>query len=521
MAYTAFPFELFVNDSGIQLDAAKENARPDGVTEIDGYTEMWRADGNCQAVRIFDVPWAIKKTFVDWVLGYTVAVPIDEEGNVTNYGNPEGGGYTAGVLDPFAATGGGALLREIPSQHPEYPWLYAVECELEKGLGAITNREDITVIDGAAGLPFVAWDNGGYTLEGGPDPDEDPEVIAARAELAGILERQTRLTTFPLSAHIADVQDELFVLLGYAGGVPGDELPFYEGLIGAQSMAQIQQFAGLGSPVAIRFLAGLASTQAEVAAGEAYVAAVVAAAEAATPVGRQLVPMIAYVTKPTTRTGAAPLSYGLRDYPNDGLARFRVTYRPLPYEVRTDRMLAEAAWLTKGEMERYVLREVKDSVKALQIPAGSLKYWEGPSVGVAVPSPGTILIGMQELVYTWTDVPDLPEDAIAACVGRVNSSPFDGAFGAPEYAAETVLCQAPERIRKPRGLRGRVMWDIKFHFLINPRGWNKFPTGTGEYYGATFGGAAPNETNVVYKLADFRDLFKAPTPRDYQTAGRG
>ena len=38
------------------MDAEKWAQIPDGVTEVEPYSENWRGDGNCQAVRTFDYP---------------------------------------------------------------------------------------------------------------------------------------------------------------------------------------------------------------------------------------------------------------------------------------------------------------------------------------------------------------------------------------------------------------------------------------------------------------------------------
>lgn len=507
---------------------------------MEPYSEVWRSDGNSQALRTFDVPWAICKPFVDWVLGYavnTVADPGSDTGSGYTrvpFGQetipyPEGGGYS-NLANIFGATAG-KLSRIIPSQHPLFPWLYAVECELEHGMGAINSRRDVTVLLNAAGLPFMDWDTGGYARGAAPpiDVDADGEVIRTRARLVTLLNRQTSFTIFPLRGIVNQhpAGEDFFAALGYgAGPVPDAELVFYNQLIDAPSLVGIQNLAQGGNVVAARFLAALTDLELQIVQAQNNIATAVKNAEdvAAT---RLVVPMIAYVTKPGSAL-AAPESYSMPpEYTEDGLARFRVTYRPLPYEVRTDRQMAQADWLSKGELERYVQREVNYSLKAFQVPAGQLKFYEGPFVGTAVPAPGSIPFGIQELLYTWHDVPDVPENAIADCEGKVNANAFDGAFGAPTYPAQTLLCQAPKKFRIPRNVRGRVTWRIVYSFLYQPFGWNKFPGGTGGnnfgFYGATIGGAAPaaDGSNLIYKLADFASLFTQPVPIDYQVQGRG
>jgi hypothetical protein len=118
------------NDSGITTDSAKVLAMP-------AYYDAWPEesyeefvdDDRMQATICWSVPWSARVEWWQWVLGYatvkSVSVLSTQPGTGTSY----------------------TLSRLIPHQHPEYPWLYAVEVKLRSGSGAIYNRDDLTVFD--------------------------------------------------------------------------------------------------------------------------------------------------------------------------------------------------------------------------------------------------------------------------------------------------------------------------------------------------------------------------------------
>jgi hypothetical protein len=244
------------------------------------------------------------------------------------------------------------------------------------------------------------------------------------------------------------------------------------------------------------------------------------------PAGNQVfVPMIAY----------ADTVNGLPGY-----GRYAVTYTARDYEVRSD---AETLLQASGELSRYVSRFWTYS--ALMLPLGSLTsqlYFGGDAAKAAtvidpkdpakartvtlagqnVPEAGAKIISMQQLTYVWHQVPDVPEDAIDACVGKVNGDWFDGAPGARRYAPGTLLCQPPLRERTPRSIVGRVSWTLTMKMDYRRAGWNFFPATDGNYYLAGFynsqadaaAGKVPDR--LVYEAADFNALFRAPAPVKYQ-----
>jgi hypothetical protein len=176
---------------------------------------------------------------------------------------------------------------------------------------------------------------------------------------------------------------------------------------------------------------------------------------------------------------------------------------------------------TKNELERWVVREGEGSVQYLPLQGLPLMFYEGPLKGQQIPesAKGAILF-VDELAYTWVDVPDVPWAAIQACVGKINRNPFDGAGNGawPVYAPGTLLMQAPKR-RRHRNPTGRVSWDIVYRFLYRPQGWNNYPAaaiagGSFGFFGASFDGTPTGQK--AYGDAEYDALFIPPPPVNYQ-----
>lgn len=116
------------NHSGIGHDLKKLALMPQGWNELDGYRESWK-ENDMKATRVFNGPWGNRKDFIDYLLGYSTA-----------------------ELDVLS--GNYFLSRIVPAQHPEFPWLYAIEVEELQGVGAYTNNPNAFVQD-ALGNPVV------------------------------------------------------------------------------------------------------------------------------------------------------------------------------------------------------------------------------------------------------------------------------------------------------------------------------------------------------------------------------
>ncbi len=97
------------NDCNIELDATKAAACPPGWVELPDYSESWSRKRQ-EITRTFQGPWTGRQAFIQWALGYSNNFP--QQGPL--YG----------------------LTRVPPVQHPESPWLYAVDVRPVKGEGA-------------------------------------------------------------------------------------------------------------------------------------------------------------------------------------------------------------------------------------------------------------------------------------------------------------------------------------------------------------------------------------------------
>lgn len=336
--------------------------------EVDGYNEQF-SQTEVQATRIFDVDWSTRKTFVDAVLGFTV-------------------------------NSNKKLERTIPAQHPEFPWLYAVNCDLQNGIGAI----------GISGLPNA------------------PAMIAyydAGNQAGGII-------------------------AGDADGVGG--------------------------------------------------------------------------SNPITESVTQPDGNEVTTVMNDGLARYKVTYKAVPWQVKTDANVGVADW---RELYRYIERETVYSLQSLPTPIGLLQWIGGGSASL---SGGTKLFPTRELTYIWHEVPDIPEEAWSECEGKVNDRVFDPFF---QYGIGTVLCLAPQR-KWQRDVKGEVSWTITYKFLYRPQGHNYFPRVSSNqlvFNLATYDGVAPTAAAIaaagsldaavaaagktLYRYANFDKLFMPPAHIKY------
>jgi hypothetical protein len=366
------------NLSGIICNTNKALNFPPNWNEIDGYSEEGNRNEQ-RVVRVFLGPWTDRWNFISYMMGSSTSIP--------------------------AATGSVATLsRDIPHQHPEYPWLYAV------GYGPIKGEGEWNLTN-----PFVFMQNPDGTV-----------LMNAQGE------------------------EVINPIIYYHDKSLGAATQF-------QPSAQVNQ------------------------AGDDSLSCVV------------------------------PITYG-----------------QLEYEVYADDEI-KAYNLT--ELNRWVSREEVDSYEQLPLPTGTLVFVLGtgaPHAGKAIDVNAAVLkLPRTEVVYTWHDVPDIPYAAFKACRNCVNLNPFDpqitingknvGGYQVTGYEAQSLLMQAPRR-RRHRNSLGRVVWDIEYHFLYNPLGWNVFPDSDGNFYQAVFANAQgqPVIGATLYKVVDFMDpikgLFTQPNP---------
>jgi len=194
-----------------------------------------------------------------------------------------------------------------------------------------------------------------------------------------------------------------------------------------------------------------------------------------------------------------------------GYGIYAVTYRAVPYEIRSDKNLA--SYNGGLEIGRNVERKTAYASQNLPIPANGLVFAD---TGELIPEtgPGRIL-SIIDATYIWHEVPDPPYAAFDACTGAVNQAPFDGASGYRTYPPGTLLCMTP-KIERYRANSGRINWEIVYRLLFKTQGWNYFPDLNGTWrlvikrnpVTGALGGP-------IYQSADFNTLFEAVAPGSY------
>jgi hypothetical protein len=279
---------------------------------------------------------------------------------------------------------------------------------------------------------------------------------------------------------------------------------------------------------------------------------------------RTYVPKIWYVDNTDygdqpTHPGEAAAFVGDGAWVNkNGFAAYRVSYKALPYAVRSDLEISTGAFLAgqvltgptnaatgavepgdfpgsficpgAGEMERYVTRKFVNSSRSLQVLGGTIQFTSGVPIGSppgTAPNPGiagiviqqntSLLAPLKEIQFTWHEVPDPPYYAMEQCLMKVNGFIFDGALGFPRYQPGTLLYIGEDIGQTPRTIRGRPTWRITYKMLWNPFTWNAIRAADGNYYPVGVGPAG----NPLYFSAPFGSLFVPPPPIFYQWPGQG
>ena len=229
----------------------------------------------------------------------------------------------------------------------------------------------------------------------------------------------------------------------------------------------------------------------------------------------------------------------------EGYATMEVVYRDVDWDVLTDAVAdAQAARLAplygNGASIREILRwsvpELTYAVQSMplakiQAAAGTnengplpLKFIEGPYEDKIIPEPGALLLPVSTLQVTLRDWPCVPRDALARLRGKINRQPL-GPFPRLDMMVippGAALCQpASVRISR-RSSRGARLFNITLRFDIRQQNdasetnasWNSFPTPSGVFAKACFGGKAYAylDTAFIYHSADFRPLFVPGPP---------
>jgi hypothetical protein len=366
-------------------------------------------------------------------------------------------GYSDSIQSPNGPGAGGVLTRQIPLQCPlpGHFELYASECELQppdKTSGAAFNDPTVCVRDDKNGTV--------------PDPNL-PALQQAATDADAAL---AAAVTFAANAAQA-----------LAAGIANH--------------ANAAQLAALGDQADIADANLAAATKAANLA-----AAAVQAASNGLPID--------WPCWIDTATGG------------DGYARYHVVFTPARggMTIRNDGEVAQLKD-SKGELERYCIREIKNSVQALPLPAGSIIFSDPAAPArinnTEIPESASFLLYFSSVYrITFCDVPDVPWDAIDACVGTTNANPFDGARGAlrpTPFPAGQMLLQAPPSIIRKNHITGRFVHDVVFEWLIRPQTWGSLPASDGKFYNVQFrNGGAP-----LFKSSDHAALFRMGAPVQY------
>ena len=126
------------------------------VEEIDGYRESWRSDGAQQVTRRFKVRWGGRKSFVDYMLGWSTTLGGGGSVTLTNGPPPPEVGGSGNTLQSSPPATTPALSRQIPDQVPEdgFRHLYCSEVNMVGGKGIIGNNPNVQVFlaDGSQAL---------------------------------------------------------------------------------------------------------------------------------------------------------------------------------------------------------------------------------------------------------------------------------------------------------------------------------------------------------------------------------
>ncbi len=213
----------------------------------------------------------------------------------------------------------------------------------------------------------------------------------------------------------------------------------------------------------------------------------------------------------------------------DGKALMRVTYRSVPFEVRSN---IEISFLAGGELGRFVERVYSPTVEALPLarlasttldPSKALQFITADPVpaiyqGKIVPEPGVIMLPSAQITWIWHAVPSPPFAAMFGLLGKINSVGFDGSYaGLTGYRAcdpETLLFQQPSWRRRGRDSGGDVLYDLQIRCLHRPQGWNQLPAPDGNVYPVTWGGDPDGES--IYSTTDFNAIFEPQVPIRWQ-----
>jgi hypothetical protein len=214
---------------------------------------------------------------------------------------------------------------------------------------------------------------------------------------------------------------------------------------------------------------------------------------------------------------------------NFEVARYRVTYTPLPYLVLADDETPRDS-RDPPELGRWVQKTSTMEGENLPIPNGSFGWAEPPNQNASLNEAPAIFRPTKGLIYTWHDVPSevypgasfspVPPniEAINAALGTVNSASFDYDAGPTDGSGKdgwqpyTLLFVGVEYELYPHANMRQFCWRISYKFSYNPTTWIKpFDPVTNTFRLVRLLDAHNEATGeVLYRGSDFADLFKLP-----------
>ena len=203
-----------VNLSHIAHYSGPNLAPPPGWHEYDGYQEEWNSD-TAQATRVFIGPWVTRQQLLIWALGFSYSIPDPNNPPSAN------------------SNGGGILIRTLPAQHPEFPWLYAQSARLVRGIGAWANSPYVGPQDSCGNIAQASGNlPKGYVANPLPmiayfdQPTGSDANSAMYAVTYQPVDYEIRQTADPLAGELSRFVSRTFTFSSKAQIIPASRLYF-------------------------------------------------------------------------------------------------------------------------------------------------------------------------------------------------------------------------------------------------------------------------------------------------------
>lgn len=172
------------NDSEYYYDLEKLNTRPRSLEEADGFRERGKSSDH-QTTRVYLCDWSERLAAYEWLLGHSRSELVD---GVLAEMLAETIAFHREVLNEEYDPGPVArIVREIPAQDPERPWLFCEEVELVEGRGAWV-ESPFVFPRGADGVPSLNGPDGPATIEAIHYVDNSQAGTYGVKDVGGILQ---------------------------------------------------------------------------------------------------------------------------------------------------------------------------------------------------------------------------------------------------------------------------------------------------------------------------------------------